>query len=43
MMARCPDPYFIEVELFKEIPFIVAKDPNLLKLSGWILTFANGI
>jgi hypothetical protein len=43
MMARCPDPYFIEVELFKEIPFIVAKDPSLLKQSGWILTFERNL
>jgi hypothetical protein len=36
MMTRCPDPYFIEIELFRDLPFVVAKDPELLKLSGWV-------
>jgi hypothetical protein len=37
MVSRCPDPYLIDVEFFKEIPFILAKDPDLLKRSGWII------
>ena len=39
MTTRCPEPYFIEVDLFKEIPFVLAKDPELLKLSGWATNF----
>ncbi len=39
MITRCPEPYFIEVDLFKEIPFVLAQDPELLKLSGWMTTF----
>jgi hypothetical protein len=43
MMTRCPAPYFIEVELLKEASFILAKDPELLKQSGWIITFTNNV
>ena len=41
IVTRCPEPYFIQVDLFKEIPFVLAKDPELLKLSGWVLTFTR--
>jgi hypothetical protein len=43
VVMRCPEPHLIEVELFKEIPFIVAKDPELLKLSGWVGTFTRNL
>jgi hypothetical protein len=43
MMMRCPPPYFIELDLFKEIPFAVEKDPELLKSYGWVVSYANTI
>ena len=43
MMTRSPEPHFIGLELFNQIPFIVAKDPELLKLSGWIGTFSRNL
>jgi hypothetical protein len=39
MTTRCPESYFIEVDLFKEIPFVLAQDPEWLTLSGWMTTF----
>jgi hypothetical protein len=39
MMTRCPEPYFTDLEFFKEIPFVLAKDPELLKLSGWMVSY----
>ncbi len=42
-MTRCPDPYFIEVELFRAAPFVIAHDPNLLKLSAWIPTYIRDL
>jgi hypothetical protein len=41
MMARCPELYLMDVELFKEVPFVLANDPELLKHSGWILAFTR--
>ena len=43
MMTRCPNPYFIEMELFKDLRFVVAKDPELLKLSGWVPTHMRNL
>jgi hypothetical protein len=36
MMTRCPDPHFIEIKLFRDLPFVVARDSEHLKLSGWV-------
>jgi hypothetical protein len=36
MMTRCPDPHFIEIKLFRDLPFVVARDSEPLKLSGWV-------
>jgi hypothetical protein len=41
MTSRCPEPYLMDVELFKEVPFILVNDPELLKRSGWILAFTR--
>jgi hypothetical protein len=41
MMTRCPEPYFVELEFFKEIPFVLAKDPELLKRSGWMVSYTR--
>jgi hypothetical protein len=43
MMERCPEPYLIDVELFKEVPFILVNNPDLLKRSGWILAFMRNL
>jgi hypothetical protein len=43
MTTRCPEPYFIELEYFKEIPFVLAKDPELLKLSGWMVNYTRAL
>jgi hypothetical protein len=43
MTTRCPVPHFIEIDFFKEIPFALEKDPELLKLSGLIISYANKI
>lgn len=43
MFRRCPEPHFIETDLFRDVPFVVAKDPELLKLSGWILMFVRNL
>ncbi len=43
MMMRCPEPYFIDLEFFKEIPFVLEKDPELLKLSGWMVSYTRAL
>ena len=43
MTTRCPAPHFIEIDFFKEIPFALEKDPELLKLSGWTISYSNKI
>jgi hypothetical protein len=43
MMTRCPEPYFIYLEFFKDIPFVVAKDSELLKRSGWMMFYAQAL
>jgi hypothetical protein len=43
MTTRCPVPHFIEFDFFKEIPFALEKDTELLKLSGWIIVYANSV
>jgi hypothetical protein len=32
----CPELHFIEWDFLKEVPFIVEKDPELLKNTGWV-------
>jgi len=41
MTTRCPELYFFEVEFFKEIPFVLENDPEILKLSGWMTSFMH--
>ena len=36
LVTTCPELYFIEWDFFKEAPFIVEKDPELLKQTGWL-------
>jgi hypothetical protein len=43
MMMRCPEPYFIDLEFFKEISFVLAKDPELLKRSGWMVSYTRAL
>ena len=43
MTTRCPEPYFIDLEFFKEIPFVLAKDPALLKRSGWMVSYTRAL
>lgn len=39
MMKRCPELYLEDVNLPKDLPFLIAKDPDLIMLSGWITTY----
>ena len=43
MTTRCPEPYFIDLDFFKEIPFALAKDPELLKRSGWMVSYIRAL
>jgi hypothetical protein len=36
-MMTSPEIYFVEVDFFREMPFIAEKDPNLVKDAGWIV------
>ena len=38
---RSPVLYLVEIDFFKELPFVIDKDPEVLKLSGWILNYIN--
>jgi len=43
MMTRCPEPYFIDLEFFKDIPFVVEKDPEILERSGWMVFYTRAL
>jgi hypothetical protein len=43
MMKRCPEPYLEDVNLSKDLPFLIAKDPGLIRLSGWIITYTRNL
>lgn len=43
MMTRCPEPYFIDLEFFKDIPFVIEKELELLKRSGWMVFYARAL
>jgi hypothetical protein len=37
LMMTCPEMYFVEVDYFREMPFIAEKDPNLVNDAGWLV------
>jgi hypothetical protein len=41
LMMTCPEMHFVEWDFFKELPFLVEKDPELLKQAGWLLRLAR--
>jgi hypothetical protein len=36
-MMTCPEIYFVEVDFLRKMPFIVKKDPSLVKDTGWLV------
>ncbi|MEA2771227.1 MAG: hypothetical protein QOD93_4189, partial [Acetobacteraceae bacterium] len=38
---RCPEPYLEDVNLSKDLQFLIAKDADLIMLSGWIITYTR--
>jgi hypothetical protein len=43
LMMTCPEMHFVEWDFFKELPFLVEQDPELLKQAGWLLRRAREI
>ncbi|MFI5020692.1 MAG: hypothetical protein ACHQRJ_03425 [Alphaproteobacteria bacterium] len=43
LMMTCPEMHFIEWDFFKELPFIVEKDPELLKQAAWLISRSREI
>jgi hypothetical protein len=43
LMMTCPEMHFVEWDFFKELPFLIEKDPELLKQAGWLLRRAREI
>jgi hypothetical protein len=39
----CPEMHFVEWDFFRELPFLVEKDPELLKQAEWLLRRAREI
>lgn len=37
LMMTSPEIHFVEVDFFREMPFIAEKDPNLVKDAGWLV------
>ncbi len=37
LLMTSPEIYFVEVDFFREMPFIAEKDPNLVKDAGWLV------
>ena len=42
-MMTCPDLKFIEFDFWRELLFIIERDAEVLKRSGWLVSFANEI
>src|SRR5882672_3776581 len=38
LVTTCPEMHLIEWDFFRETPFIVEKDPELLKQTGWLIS-----
>jgi hypothetical protein len=38
LVTTCPEMHLIEWDFFKETPFLVEKDPELLKQTGWLVS-----
>ena len=38
LVTTCPDVYFVQFDLSKELPFIVEKDPELLMRGSWLIS-----
>jgi hypothetical protein len=38
LVTTCPELHLIEWDFYKEAPFIVEKDPELLKQTGWLIS-----
>jgi hypothetical protein len=43
LITICPEINFIEWDFLKELSFLVEKDPELLKKSGWLTSFARAL
>jgi hypothetical protein len=43
LMTLCPEIYLIEHNLLEKLPFAVEKDPELLKKSGWLVSFSRAL
>ena len=41
IMRRCPAPYLEDVNLSRDLPFLIAKDPSLIMFSGWLITYTE--
>jgi hypothetical protein len=41
IMTRCPELYFIDLEFFENIPFVMEKNSELLKRSGWVVSYTR--
>ena len=42
-MIRCPELYLEDVNISRDLSFLLAKDPNFLGLSGWIVTYSQNL
>jgi hypothetical protein len=41
LMTTVPEPLFIEVDVIERLPFIVGKNPDLLKVAAWTNNFTR--
>jgi hypothetical protein len=43
LVTTCPEIHFVEVDFFKELPFIVEKDPQLLQQTSWLISQSHAL
>src|ERR1700733_10270409 len=43
MMRRCPVPYLEDVNISRDLSFLLKKDPGLIMLSGWVITYMQNL
>lgn len=42
-MKRCPEPNLTQADLFVDLSFLLGKDPELLKQTGWVTTYVRDL
>lgn len=43
LMMTCPEMHFAEFDFLEKLPFLIERDPELVKKAGWLISFSREI